>query len=104
MAFWECNNATEQDNEQLFNDGASSPDENTSGRHGSIAVFGAFDGSAGLMQITEWTDKMGEASATRFQVLPRQPEWTVTNEITENCSGTWRTGKVNFQIGDRELR
>src|SRR5450631_1862210 len=50
VEFWECNNATEDDNANNFNDGASSPDENTSGRHGNVAVYGAFDGSAGLIQ------------------------------------------------------
>ena len=60
VSFWECNNATEQDNEQLFNDGASSPNENTSGRHGNVAIMGTFDGAA------RWT----------FCLFPRNPKLT----------------------------
>ena len=70
VAFWECNNATAEDNQTLFNDGASSPDENTSGRHGRVAVFGAFDGSAQLMQLTDWTQKMNEANANELWCFP----------------------------------
>jgi prepilin-type N-terminal cleavage/methylation domain-containing protein len=57
VAFWEGNNATAADNEILFNDGASSPDENTSGRHGNVAILGSFDGSASLMPIPVWEEK-----------------------------------------------
>jgi hypothetical protein len=70
VAFWECNNATAEDNELLFNDGASSPDENTSGRHGKVAVFAAFDGSARLMQLAEWTEKMNEAGPNELWCFP----------------------------------
>jgi len=70
VAFWECNNATEDDNKKLFNDGASSPDENTSGRHGKVAVFAAFDGSARLMQLVEWTEKMNEAGPNELWCFP----------------------------------
>jgi len=62
VAFWEGNNATKDDNEYLFNDGASSPDENTSGRHGNVAILGSFDGSASLMQIAVWEEKMVETT------------------------------------------
>jgi prepilin-type N-terminal cleavage/methylation domain-containing protein len=58
VSFWECNNANQQDNEQLFNDGASSPDENTSGRHGNVAIMGTFDGAARWMQLTEWMGRV----------------------------------------------
>jgi prepilin-type N-terminal cleavage/methylation domain-containing protein len=61
VAFWEGNNATAKDNEQLFNDGASSPNENTSGRHGMVAILGVFDGSAAVMKLTVWG---GMAQAT----------------------------------------
>ena len=70
VAFWECNNATAQDNQTLFNDGASSPDENTSARHGKVAVFAVFDGSARLMKISEWTEKMDEANANELWCYP----------------------------------
>jgi len=70
VAFWECNNATATDNQELFNDGASSPDENTSGRHGKVAILGVFDGSARLMQLTAWTEKMDEAVANELWCFP----------------------------------
>ena len=70
VAFWECNNGTAQENEENFNDGASSPDENTSGRHGKVAILGSFDGSAALMQLTAWTAKMQSASANELWCYP----------------------------------
>ena len=70
VAFWECNNATKEDNVENFNDGASSPDENTSGRHGKVAIFGAFDGSAQLMKIVLWEKKMGESTANELWCYP----------------------------------
>jgi prepilin-type N-terminal cleavage/methylation domain-containing protein len=74
LAFWECNNATEDDNMNLFNDGSSSPDENVSGRHGKIAILGAFDGSAQVMQLTVWTEKMNEAGANELWCNPNTPD------------------------------
>jgi prepilin-type N-terminal cleavage/methylation domain-containing protein len=73
VEFWECANATEDDNVQLFNDGSSSPDENTSGRHGNVAVYGAFDGSAGLIQITQWTDDAGADGPNELWCYPDSP-------------------------------
>jgi len=57
VAFWECANNTLQDNQILFNDGASSPDENVSARHGAVAIYGAFDGSSALMRLDAWQAK-----------------------------------------------
>jgi len=74
VAFWECNNATVQDNEQLFNDGASSPDENTSARHGKVAVYGAFDGSARLMSLTDWSVKVDDPNANELWCYPGSPD------------------------------
>jgi prepilin-type N-terminal cleavage/methylation domain-containing protein len=73
VAFWECNNATAEDNQLLFNDGASSPDENTSARHGKVAVFAVFDGSARLMRLTEWADKMEAPDANELWCYPGSP-------------------------------
>jgi prepilin-type N-terminal cleavage/methylation domain-containing protein len=70
VAFWECNNATEDDNKQLFNDGASSPDENTSGRHGKVAILGVFDGSARTMPLTQWTTEMYAAGPNELWCYP----------------------------------
>lgn len=73
VEFWECNNATEDDNVQLFNDGASSPDENTSGRHGKVTPVGIFDGSARLMPIAEWTEKVNEDGPNELWCYPGSP-------------------------------
>jgi prepilin-type N-terminal cleavage/methylation domain-containing protein len=70
VAFWECNNGTAGENIANFNDGASSPDENTSGRHGKVAILGAFDGSAALMQLTAWTAKMQSSAANELWCYP----------------------------------
>jgi prepilin-type N-terminal cleavage/methylation domain-containing protein len=70
VAFWECANNTDWDNENLFNDGASSPDENVSARHGSVAIFGAFDGSSRLMRLDVWTEKADESTANELWCYP----------------------------------
>jgi hypothetical protein len=70
VAFWECVNNTTNENQRLFNDGASSPDENTSARHGKVAIFGAFDGSARLMRLTDWAGKMEEANPNELWCFP----------------------------------
>jgi hypothetical protein len=54
----------------LFNDAASSPDESTSGRHGKVAILGAFDGSAALMQITTWLAKAQDSNANALWCYP----------------------------------
>ena len=74
VSFWECNNATAEDNQWLFNDGASRPDENTSGRHGKVAIIGIFDGSARLMRLTEWTEKMNETGPNELWCFPGSPD------------------------------
>jgi len=74
VEFWECANNTEDENQTLFNDGASSPDENTSARHGKVAVFGAFDGSARLMPLTVWAEKMQEAGPNELWCFPNSPD------------------------------
>lgn len=74
VAFWEGNDTTVEDNEQLFNDGASWPDENTSGRHGKVAILGAFDGSARLMQITSWLQKVQENNANELWCYPNSAD------------------------------
>ena len=70
VAFWECANNTPEENQTLFNDGASSPDENTSARHGKIAIFGVFDGSARLMRLTEWAQKMAADAPNELWCFP----------------------------------
>ena len=70
VAFWECANNTKEDNQTWFNDGASSPSENVSGRHGKVAIFGAFDGSAQLMKLVAWADKMDESNANELWCFP----------------------------------
>jgi prepilin-type N-terminal cleavage/methylation domain-containing protein len=70
VAFWECANNTVDDNQSLFNDGASSPDENTSARHGKVAIFGAFDGSARLKPLTVWVAEMDAANQNELWCFP----------------------------------
>ncbi len=54
----------------LFNDGASSPDENTSARHGKLAIYEAFDGGARLMNLAAWQEKAGEPIANELWCYP----------------------------------
>jgi len=70
VAFWECANNTVEEDETLFNDGSSSPDENTSTRHGTVAILGSFDGSASLMRLTDWAEKMNETNANELWCFP----------------------------------
>ena len=70
VAFWECANNTAEDNQTWFNDGASSPDENVSGRHGTVAIVGAFDGSARLMKLAEWSAKVSESGPNELWCYP----------------------------------
>ena len=70
VAFWECANNTAEENQDNFNDGASSPDENTSARHGKLAIFGAFDGSARTMPLTVWMEKMQENNQNELWCFP----------------------------------
>lgn len=74
VSFWEGNNATVEDNEELFNDGSSSPDENTSGRHGASAILGSFDGSASLMRILTWEQKALEGGPNELWCYPNSPD------------------------------
>jgi prepilin-type N-terminal cleavage/methylation domain-containing protein len=74
IAFWECANNTALENETLFNDGASSPNENTSARHGSVAIYAAFDGSASLMKLSLWATKMNEPNANELWCYPNSPD------------------------------
>ncbi|HLP75725.1 MAG TPA: type II secretion system protein [Candidatus Paceibacterota bacterium] len=73
VAFWECANRTEEENQLLFNDGASRPDENTSARHGKVAILGAFDGSARLMKLVEWATKKDDSQANELWCYPSNP-------------------------------
>lgn len=70
VTFWECANNTERENGLLFNDGASRPDENTSARHGKVAIYGAFDGSARQMPLVAWSEKAGETGANELWCYP----------------------------------
>ena len=70
VAFWECANNTTNDNLTLFNDGASSPDENVSGRHGTVAIIGVFDGSARLMKLADWMAKVNASGPNELWCYP----------------------------------
>ncbi len=73
VAFWECADNTPLENQTLFNDGASSPDENTSVRHGKVAIYGAFDASARTILLTSWTQKAQETNANELWCYPGDP-------------------------------
>lgn len=73
VAFWECDDDTEEDNRTLFNDGASDPSENFSGRHGKITEVGLFDGSARMMSLIEWGNKLGDPMANELWCYPGSP-------------------------------
>lgn len=70
LAFWECDDRTPQDNQELFNDGASSPDENTSVRHGTVAVYSTFDGGAKLIKLVDWARAAAETNANDLWCFP----------------------------------
>ena len=70
VGFWECNNATLEDNQTLFNDGASRPDENASGRHGNISPVAIFDGSARFMPLMEWSQAVIEDGPNELWCYP----------------------------------
>ena len=74
VAFWECNNSTPDENMSNFNDGSSSPDENTSVRHGKVAILGSFDGSAQLMLLTVWKQKVEQPGANELWCYPGSPD------------------------------
>jgi prepilin-type N-terminal cleavage/methylation domain-containing protein len=73
VAFWECADNTADDNQTLFNDGASWPAENTSARHGKVAIFATFDGSARTMQLSLWWEKMQSDNANELWCFPGDP-------------------------------
>ncbi|MEJ0090745.1 MAG: prepilin-type N-terminal cleavage/methylation domain-containing protein [Limisphaerales bacterium] len=74
VAFWECANNNKVENETLFNDGASSPDENTSARHGKVAIMGGFDGSARLLQLVAWAEEMQSPDQNELWCFPGNPD------------------------------
>lgn len=74
VAFWECANNTMEENQILFNDGASSPDENTSARHGAVAIYGAFDGSSALMRLTDWKAKADDPNKNELWCYTPSPD------------------------------
>ncbi len=73
VSFWECNDADDYDRTHNFNDGASSPDENTSGRHGPVTPVGIFDGSARIMRINDWFAKLEATTANELWCYPGSP-------------------------------
>ena len=74
VTFWECANNTIEENQTLFNDGASSPDENTSARHGAVAIYGAFDGSSALMRLTDWKVKADDTNKNELWCYTPSPD------------------------------
>jgi prepilin-type N-terminal cleavage/methylation domain-containing protein len=73
ISFWECANNTTQENQTLFNDGSSSPDENTSTRHGPVTPCGAFDGSAQVMNLAIWLAAVAVTNQNQLWCFPGNP-------------------------------
>jgi prepilin-type N-terminal cleavage/methylation domain-containing protein len=74
VAFWECANNTLSDNANLFNDGASSPDENASARHGAVAIYNAFDGSSALMRLDVWKARANDSNKNDLWCFSPSPD------------------------------
>ncbi|HTL17965.1 MAG TPA: prepilin-type N-terminal cleavage/methylation domain-containing protein [Patescibacteria group bacterium] len=74
VVFWECANNTVEDNQSLFNDGSSSPDENVSARHGKVAICAAFDGSSALMRLVDWTAKAEDPNKNDLWCYSSSPD------------------------------
>ena len=70
VVFWECDEKI-LDN---FNDGASSPDENMTTRHGSVANCSAFDGSATQMQLGVWAGYVDDPAMNTVWCYPDSPD------------------------------
>jgi len=70
VAFWECADNTAAECQTLFNDGASSPDENTSTRHGNVAPYAAFDGSARFIPLSVWNAKVAQPVKNEMWCFP----------------------------------
>jgi prepilin-type N-terminal cleavage/methylation domain-containing protein len=70
VSFWECADNTPEENQALFNDGASSPDENTTVRHGTVAIYSAFDGGARTMKLTTWAALSAQPVANDLWCYP----------------------------------
>ena len=74
VAFWECADNTPEENQILFNDGASSPEENTTVRHGTVAIFSTFDGGARTMKLTAWSNLAAQSGANDLWCYPNAPD------------------------------
>jgi prepilin-type N-terminal cleavage/methylation domain-containing protein len=74
VAFWECANNTMEENQSLFNDGASSPDENASARHGAVAIYGLFDGSSALLKLKAWEAKAADPNKNELWCFPQSQD------------------------------
>jgi prepilin-type N-terminal cleavage/methylation domain-containing protein len=68
--FWECDETPPEN----FNDGASSPDENMTARHGNVADYSAFDGSAGKMLTALWGQQVDQTNADNVWCYPDSPD------------------------------
>ena len=73
VAFWECTDTNQQDSVSLFNDGASSPNENTGGRHGNMAMCATFDGGAHQILMTVWAQQAASSAANELWCYPDSP-------------------------------
>jgi prepilin-type N-terminal cleavage/methylation domain-containing protein len=70
IVFWE----PDQNDINNFNDGASSPDEGLTSRHGGGGVYGEFNGAVNFMQQTLWNIGCAVATANQFWCYPGSPD------------------------------
>lgn len=74
VAYWEGADNTAKEATDNFNDGSSYPSENTSYRHGNVAVYARFDGSASSMSSNVWVQKVSERTNNEMWCYPDSPD------------------------------
>jgi prepilin-type N-terminal cleavage/methylation domain-containing protein len=66
IVFWE----PDQNDLSNFNDGASSPDEGLTSRHGKGGVYGEFNGAVAFMKQSAWNSGVAETNVNQFWCYP----------------------------------
>ena len=66
IVFWE----PDENDLNNFNDGADSPDEGLTARHGQGGAYAAFNGAAGFIKQSKWNASVQEAVANPFWCYP----------------------------------
>jgi len=66
IVFWE----PDENDLHNFNDGASSPDEGLTARHGQGGVYGEFNGAVAFMKQSVWNTGVAQTNANQFWCYP----------------------------------